>query len=80
MIREDLFKKKAYEAERGRVVAHAIDQCDYLLDLHSCSAKSPAHALPMDSLESAELASKLPVAYVIKYLAHTTKGRATTLD
>lgn len=80
MIREDLFKKQAYEAERARVVAQAIDRCDILLDLHSCSAKAPAHALPMDDFQSIELASHLPVAYVIKYLAHTTKGRATTLD
>lgn len=80
MIRDDLFRKQAYEAERARVVAHAIDKCDVLLDLHSCSAKSPAHALPKDDIASIELASKLPVGYVIKYLAHTTKGRATTLD
>lgn len=80
MIREDLFKLEAYEAERARVVSQAIDNCDVLLDLHSCSAKAPAHALPMDNFESIELASKMPVGFVIKYLAHTTKGKATTLD
>lgn len=80
MIREDFWTQNYYESERSRVVAQAIDQCDILLDLHSCSAVAPAHALPCDDDESIQLASLLPVGYVIKYLAHTTPGKATTLD
>ena len=80
MIRKDLFGQGAYESERARVVAHEINKCDVLLDLHSCSAKSPAHALPASTKESIELASLLPVGYVIKKLVHTTSGQATTID
>jgi len=80
MMRKDLFEKKSYEAERARVVASAINKCDVYLDLHSCSAHSPAHALPMNTMESVQIASRLPVGFVIRNLAHTTKGNATTLD
>ena len=80
MIRRDLFNKGAYECERARVISHEINQCDVILDIHSCSATSPAHALPATSKESIELASLLPVGYVIKYLVHTTSGQATTID
>lgn len=80
MIRRDLFSKGAYESERARVIAREINECDILLDLHSCSANSPAHALPAHTPESIKLASLLPVGYVIKYLVHTTSGQATTID
>ena len=80
MMREDLFEGESYEAERARVLGQAIARCDILLDLHSCSARSPAHALPMDGEKSTSLARKMPVAFVIQHLAHTTKGRATTVD
>lgn len=80
MIRRDLFSKGAYESERARVIAREINECDVLLDLHSCSANAPAHALPAHTPESIKLASLLPVGYVIKYLVHTTSGQATTID
>ena len=80
MVREDLFNNSTYEGERAYVVAQAINQCDVMMDLHSTSAPSPAHALPMDDFESIQLASRMPVSYVIKHLAHTTPGKATTLD
>lgn len=80
MMRKDLFHKKSYEAERARVVAAAIKRCTVYMDLHSCSAHAPAHALPMNTNESVRLASQLPVGFVIRNLAHTTKGNATTLD
>lgn len=80
MMRKDLFDKKSYEAERARVVAAAINRCDVYMDLHSCSAPAPAHALPMNTIESVQISSKLPVGFVIRNLAHTTKGNATTLD
>ena len=58
VIRKDLFKKAAYENERARVISSEIDKCDILLDIHSCSAASPAHALPGDSPDSISIASR----------------------
>ena len=57
-VRKDLFKKAAYENERARVISSEIDKCDILLDIHSCSATSPAHALPGDNHDSISIASR----------------------
>ena len=59
MVREDLFHKRSYESERARVLADAISNCDILLDLHSCSAHAPAHALPAGEPRSVSIAKQL---------------------
>ena len=50
------------------------------IDLHSCSALSPAFALPMDTKASACLAGRLPVRVVVQGLAHATTAKGTSLD
>lgn len=81
MIREDLFhKKNCYESKFASTLANEINDCHIYFDLHSCSANSPAHALPANDEESIKLSSLLPVDFVIKNLVHTTTGTASTID
>lgn len=58
MIREDLFSRGGYESERARVIAKEINNASCLLDIHSCSAQAPPHALPASNKHSFRVASK----------------------
>jgi succinylglutamate desuccinylase len=58
MIREDLFLRGGYESERARVIAKEINNAEALLDIHSCSAQAPPHALPASNKPSFLVASK----------------------
>lgn len=81
LMRKDLFDLPPHpEVKRAQQIARAIDRSDIYLDLHSCSAPAPAHALPMDTAESIHLASDMPVGFVVQHLAHTTQSQGTTID
>ena len=68
------------ERTRAAFVMDAIDRCDAMLDLHSCSAQSPPFALPALAGLSSEAAMGLPTAFVIDRLAHCTVQGGTSLD
>jgi len=73
-------EEPCYEKQRARIVMECIHHSDCVLDIHSCSADVPPFALPNSMDVSEELASKLPVRYVVQSLAHQTLDGGTTMD
>jgi hypothetical protein len=65
---------------QARILVEAIRHADAILDIHSCSSDSDPFAIPSSSEISEELASCLPVGYVLNSLATSIVGGGTSMD